>query len=392
MFPKKILTRRQALYLGLGTLAGLSTCTKSQWSNEENSTFQTFDESAEIDPIAIGETSLKERAAAKGLIYGAAARNVELKNNQFSASVIQECGMMVPKWEFRWNWLNPSPDNFNFSQTDLMVKWAMTQGMLLRGHTLIYHQSMPKWFRERVNRQNVEQIFLQYIQKVVGHYAGQIHSWDVANETIFPPDEDPNNLRKTKWAKWLGLDYFDLVFHAAAAADPQALLVLNEDWINPDTDEGEAKRVAVLKLLEKLKSQEIPIDALGMQSHIWAKDQAPLNQKKIRTFVSEVAQLGLKIIITELDVNDRHLPKDILVRDRLVAQAYSDYLSAVLDEPAVIAVNTWGLSDRYTWLAHPKRGARDDGASTRPLPLDEQFNRKLAWYAMANAFDNAPNR
>jgi endo-1,4-beta-xylanase len=358
---------------------------------DRQNSVRAFDKSA-TDLIAMGETSLKERAAAKGLIYGAAAKNAELKNTQFAASMIQECAMIVPKWEFRWNWLNPTPDEFNFSQTDEMVQWAKAHGMLLRGHTLIYHKSMPEWVSERVNRQNVEQLFSSYIETVVGYYAGQLHSWDVVNETIFPQDGGANNLRNTKWLQWLGLDFFDLAFRTAASVDPQALLVLNEDWLNPDTDEGEAKRIAVLKVLEKLKSQGTPVHALGMQSHIWAKDTVPLNQQKIRDFVGEVAQLGLKIIITELDVRDRHLAQDITVRDRIVAQVYEDYLSAVLDEPAVIAVNTWGLSDRYTWLANPKRGARDDGASIRPLPLDSEFVRKPAWYAIANAFDNAPMR
>ena len=396
MFPKKLITRRRSLLFGLGmTMAACS----SSWSDraapnlrrDRQNSVRAFDKSA-TDLIAMGETSLKERAAAKGLIYGAAAKNAELKNTQFAASMIQECAMIVPKWEFRWNWLNPTPDEFNFSQTDEMVQWAKAHGMLLRGHTLIYHKSMPEWVSERVNRQNVEQLFSNYIETVVGHYAGQMHSWDVVNETIFPQDGGANNLRNTKWLQWLGLDFFDLAFRAAASAAPQALLVLNEDWLNPDTDEGEAKRIAVIKVLEKLKSQGTPVHALGMQSHIWAKDTVPLNQQKIRDFVGEVAQLGLKIIITELDVRDRHLPQDITVRDRIVAGVYEDYLSAVLDEPAVIAVNTWGLSDRYTWLANPKRGARDDGAPIRPLPLDAEFVRKPAWYAIATAFDNAPMR
>lgn len=387
MFPKKLVTRRRSLYyIGLGI--AMAACTAK--SDRENPV-RAFDTSA-ADLIAMGETSLKELAAAKGLIYGAAAKGTELENARFAASMIQNCAMIVPKWEFRWNWLNPTPDEFNFAQTDKMVEWAKIHGMVLRGHTLIYHKSMPEWVKEQVTRQNVEQLFSNYIETVVGHYAGQMHSWDVVNETIFPQQENPNSLRNNKWLQWLGLDFFDLVFRAAASADPQALLVLNEDWLNPDTDEGEAKRIAVLKVLEKLKSQGTPVHALGMQSHIWAKDQVPLNQQKIRDFVGEVAQLGFKIMITELDVRDRHLPQDITVRDRIVAGVYEDYLSAVLDEPAVIAVNTWGLSDRYTWLANAKRGARDDGASIRPLPLDAEFERKPAWYAIANAFDNAPQR
>lgn len=72
-------------------------------------------------------------------------------------------------------------------------------------------------------------------------------------------------------------------------------------------------------------------------------------------------------------------------RDRLVARVYEEYLSVVLDEPALIAVLTWGLSDRYTWLS--KHQARLDGKPVRPLPLDANFQPKLAWHSIARAFD-----
>ena len=99
-----------------------------------------------------------------------------------------------------------------------------------------------------------------------------------------------------------------------------------------------------------------------------------------------VASLGLKIMITEMDVTDQKLPKDIDTRDRIVAGIYEDYLAVVLDEPAVNAVLTWGLSDRYTWLSSYK--SRKDRALVRPLPLDAQLKRKLAWNAIARAVDN----
>ncbi|HEY9637572.1 MAG TPA: endo-1,4-beta-xylanase, partial [Coleofasciculaceae cyanobacterium] len=77
-------------------------------------------------------------------------------------------------------------------------------------------------------------------------------------------------------------------------------------------------------------------------------------------------------------------------RDRIVAKVYEDYLSVVLEEPAVIAVLTWGLSDRYTW--HSQFNPRQDKAPVRPLPLDAQLTRKFAWNAIARAFDSAPKR
>jgi endo-1,4-beta-xylanase len=141
-----------------------------------------------------------------------------------------------------------------------------------------------------------------------------------------------------------------------------------------------------------LKSQGTPVHALGLQSHLEG-DITKFSLKNLnafQAFLRDVAGLGLKILITELDVIDKNLPLDINVRDRMVAGIYEDYLSAVLDEPAVIAVVTWGLSDRYTWYSqfHPRK----DKAPVRPLPLDDQQKRKLAWNAFARAFDKAPRR
>ncbi|MBI4847985.1 MAG: endo-1,4-beta-xylanase, partial [Nitrospirae bacterium] len=134
-----------------------------------------------------------------------------------------------------------------------------------------------------------------------------------------------------------------------------------------------------------------PIHALGIQAHLDGElSQKKFDATKFRKFLSDVAALGLKIMITELDVTDRKLPRDVAARDIAVADAYRTFLSTTLDEPNVIAVLTWGLSDKYTWLS--KQNPRSDGAKVRPLPLDEDFKRKLAWDAVAEVIDKATKR
>jgi endo-1,4-beta-xylanase len=147
----------------------------------------------------------------------------------------------------------------------------------------------------------------------------------------------------------------------------------------------------VLKLLERLKAKGTPVQVFGMQSHLYAGEHK-LNQKKLRQFFKDIADLGLKIIITELDATDRKLPADINTRDRIIAAAYEDYLAVALDEKAVIAVVTWGLSDRYSWLPYSEFHKREDGLEVRGLPFDRDFQPKLAWNALARAFDRAPKR
>jgi endo-1,4-beta-xylanase len=143
--------------------------------------------------------------------------------------------------------------------------------------------------------------------------------------------------------------------------------------------------------LQNLKARlgrGVPIQAVGLQSHLWAS--VPSYGDDFVSFVQRVGDMGLKVLITELDVTDSDVPGDVATRDNLVARNYHDYLSAMLSQKSVIAVLTWGLSDRYTYLTKYK--PRKDGGPVRPLPLDPDFNPAPAWSAMAQAFDGAPQR
>ena len=387
MFRNKLLYGRRAFVFGLGTLAGAITCTiASRWKQPVANLIQNF-EAGIRDFRVVGNTPLRDRASAKGLFYGAASGYQQLsKDPEFANHFARECGILVAEAGLKWKDIQPNPNTFNFQQGDWLARFARDRNMLFRGHTLIWHQALPNWFEEKVNRQNAEQILLKHISTVAGHYAGKMHSWDVVNEAIFPADGRSDGLRKTPWLEFLGPEYINLAFQAAAQADPQAVLVYNENRLDYDTPEMEARRATVLKLLESLKSMKTPVQALGIQGHLFAEEM-PFNPKKLRKFLGDVASLGLKILITEHDVTDRKLPSDINVRDRLVAGFYEDYLDVVLDESAVIGVMTWGLSDRYTWLSSYR--PRQDGLSVRPLPLDANLNRKLAWNAIARSFDRS---
>jgi endo-1,4-beta-xylanase len=105
---------------------------------------------------------------------------------------------------------------------------------------------------------------------------------------------------------------------------------------------------------------------------------------------SHVQSLGLKIMLTEMDVNDRDLPADIPTRDKAVADLYASYLHTALANPAVVALLTWGITDKYTWLNH--EGARKDGLPERSLPFDADLNPTPAFYAELNALRAAPRR
>jgi endo-1,4-beta-xylanase len=93
-------------------------------------------------------------------------------------------------------------------------------------------------------------------------------------------------------------------------------------------------------------------------------------------------------MLTEMDVNDRDLPADIPTRDRAVADVFASYLNLTLANPAVIALLTWGITDKYTWLNH--EGARKDGRPERCLPFDPDLKPAPAFFAELNALQHRP--
>ena len=355
-----------------------------------------------------GTNSLSDRAAARGLLYGAFVQGgyeTFAQDIDFQSQLINECDLLVSGFYWNWGGVRPDRQTYDFTQTDYFDQFTAKNDMTWRGHPLIWYRTTPDWLLDKFNdpnttNQEIKDILTEHITTVVGRYAGKIHSWDVVNEAINTEDGRADGFRDTKvsgindvksrsWLDFLGTEYVDLAFRVAAKADPQAMLTYNEFGLDYDLPEDEAKRNATLKLLENLKAKGTPIHAFGMQAHLDVTKNSDFNPQKLRQFFNNVADLDLKIIISELDVRDRFLQGDIESRDRAVAQAYSDYLGAALESTAVVAVSTWGLSDRYSWTSEKPR---PDGTPQRPLPLDSQLNRKPAWQAIADAFDNAPQR
>lgn len=356
--------------------------------------------------------SLRRIAAAKGITYGGFPQrfhsNFE-QDSRFQRFFRQDYGLMVGG--FYGVTLGPfGENNYDFSQLDTFINFAEQNNLKFRAHPMIWSEFNSPWLIEKfkssaTTNSEIEQIFVNHITTLGQKYAGRVDSWDVVNEGILVEDGRADNLKDTAisgvrgekyptWLNFLGPDYIEQAFRIAAAADPNATLLYNENNLTYSNPFGnsfwEKRRAAVLKLLEKLKSKGTPIHALGIQSHLLAHHNRDFDGNKFRQFLRDVASMGLKIVISELDVNDRELPQNLKLRDRIVAETYYQYLSVVLDEPAVTTVINWGLTDRYSWLNDFT--PRQDGAPLRPLLRDQQYKQKLAWNAVAKALKEAPAR
>lgn len=332
-----------------------------------------------------GPRSLRSHAAASSFLVGCAVDPGKLDAEPaYAAAIAEQANIVVPENAMKWAALRPAMDRYDFRAADDLVAFALTHDQFIRGHNLCWHEALPDWFAAQVNQANAQQVLVDHIRTVAGRYAGKMHSWDVVNEAVEPKDGRPDGMRKSPWLELLGPGYVEIAYRAARQADPKALLTYNDYAIELDTPEQIEKRGQVLMLLRRMKARQVPIDAVGVQSHLTADKNVP--GQGLIDFVQECRLMGLQVFVTELDINDRNLPEDVAERDKAVAQLYSDYLKMMLAEPNVTAALTWGITDKYTWLDGAKWG-RADGRPERPLPFDSDYQPKPAFFAERGAID-----
>lgn len=371
---------RRRDFLQLGAAAALTGCARPK----------VLAPAAPLLDETTGPGSLKAHAAAKGFLSGCAVDIALLQRDASYARLVREqASIIVGENTMKWAPLRPAPDAFSFEQADALVAFAEQNRMKVRGHNLCWHRQLPAWFAGYATPANASDLLRAHIEKVAGRYAGRMHSWDVVNEAVFLGDGRPDGLRESPWLQLAGESYIELAYRAAREADPQALLVYNDYGMEGEDEGSRRKRAAVLLLLRRLRTRNVPLDGVGIQAHLSAGGTYGAG---MRDFIQQARELQLQVMITEMDVNDRSLPAQISQRDAEVASAYRSYLDLVLRDPAVRVVVTWGITDRKTWLN--SEDSRADHLPERCLPFGVVGGLndapKPAFYAIRAAFDGRP--
>jgi endo-1,4-beta-xylanase len=334
---------------------------------------------------------LQRLAANKGLLFGSClALKYFVQSPAYQQLFVEQCDIATPELHMKWSSLSSQPGVYDFQTADNFVAFCAGNLIEVRGHTLVWHDALPSWVVSRLTPATGQAIMTDHIHKVAGHFAGKLYSWDVVNEVLDPGSHRPDGLRDTPWLQNCGVDYVEMAFRAAAAADPKAMLVWNENYLEVSNGFGRPKRTAMLDLLDKMLARGVPIHAIGIEAHLRGDQAAILGDQSYEAFLADLARRGMKIFITELDIQDVALPGDPGARDKAVADLYGKFLSASLRQPAVKGIVTWGLADCFTWIAGYR--PRKDGLPVRPLPFDANCQPKAAYYAMVETLRAAPSR
>ncbi len=338
-------------------------------------------------------TTLRGAAAAIPLLIGAAADGSDINPDPlttdppYAVTLSTQFNMLEAENAMKWGGLHPnppgSPNEYNFSTGDELVRFAQANGMLVRGHNLLWHSYNPGWLTSGgYSSAQLYTILQNHITTVVNHYKGQVFAWDVVNEAI---DDNSGTLRNSIWYNQPGIGltgtgYIEQAFRWAHAADPNALLFYNEYSIedqycyNGFSSGDGTKFPAMYAMLADFVARGVPIDGVGFQMHI-DTGGCPTSAVLAQHF-QKITALGLAVHITEMDVK---IPDTSAPSLQAQAQTYQRILNVCLQNPGCTALQTWGFTDRHTWLP-----------TGFPLPFDSNYQPKPAFAALLNALNTAP--
>jgi len=314
-------------------------------------------------------------------MIGTAVQSGQLKRPEATALILKQFNSMTPEYEFMPSILHPAPDIFDFKAADQIVKFALDNDLKLTGHMLCWHLMTPQWMFEDENHKPLPRELAlanlkKHIDTVVAHFKGQLESWNVVNEAI--SDEPGEYMRDTAALRAIGPDYVQKAFEFAHQADPNVPLYYNDYNVEDST-----KLPKVLQLIRSLRKAGVRLDGVGIQGH-WLLTYPPA--ETIDAGIQTLAKEGLKVIITELDVdvvprNDSGdpfkagIPANV---QELEAKRYAGLFKVFLKHSDVIPrVTFWGLEDGQSWLnTNPKKH------TNYPLLFDRKLNSKPCYDAI----------
>jgi endo-1,4-beta-xylanase len=318
-----------------------------------------------------GERTLRESAAVRGMVVGAAVTNEPLRDDpRYGGLLAREYNAVTPENAMKWDAIHPAPDRYTFGPADAIVQFARSNGMVVRGHTLVWHRQVPGWVAEREwTRPELERVLRDHIRRVVGHFRGRVVQWDVVNEAI----DENGELRDNLWLRVIGPDYIPLAFRWAREADPDVLLFYNDF----DLEHPGPKAQAVETLVRGLVDEGVPIDGVGLQAHELSVRRP--TRADVERALQTYARMGLAVGVTELDVG-LPMPADDAARTEQ-AQVYDEVLAGCLAVARCRTFVTWGFTDAHSWIPTEIPGFGDAlpfDASYRPKPAATALRARLA--------------
>ena len=296
-------------------------------------------------------TGLPLKSYAAMIEFGTAVDTpIFLSSPQHNAIVAGEFSAITPANAMKMNIIQPVRGMFDFTDADALYAYAQQNGLVFRGHPLIWHTQAASWLEtDGVDRDSMLTIMYEHITGLMGHYP-DLPYWDVVNEAIERNDQGVWTFRSTPWHDVIGPDFIDLAFQHARSLDADTKLLYNDYSIE---QLGNPKADKVFEMVSDMKTRGIPIDAIGFQSHYYVEPNGNTatgvpSMQAIRENMARYAEIGVDVHITECDFRIGRPLDD--TKEALQKEFFAGLLQACIDAPNCSHYTVWGLSDVDSWV------------------------------------------
>lgn len=326
-------------------------------------------------PTPTTQQTLRAAAQKHNVLMGAAVDSGHLPEALYASTLSREYSQLEAENEMKFGPIHPGPTTYNYAGPDALVAFAQANSMKVRGHNLVWHSALPDWVTAPAvpwTATTLSQVLSDHIANVVGHYKGKVYAWDVVNE----PFNDDGTIRSTIWYDSPGIGfagqgtkYIEQALLWAHAADPDAKLFVNEygaETVNQKSD-------AVYAMAQDFVQRGVPLSGIGLQLHIDPGFDTSDTLTSLGQNIQRLGALGLEVQFTEVDVR---LPDNSTSSLAAQAKTYQDLMTVCLAHSACTAFQTWGFTDKYSWIPAflPGYGWA--------LPFDENYAKKPAYTSL----------
>jgi len=272
-----------------------------------------------------------------------------------------------------WASFQPTPDGVTGSM-DPACDFSVENDLFQVGFHYAWNQrlldDMADWVLEIEDPDELRSVLRERV-RLIFERCPELDRIDVVNEplrTLNGASLYPNHFFQV-----LGPDYIAELFHIVRQEAPEHVeLFLNENFL----EYFPARAAAYVDLVRGLVEGGAPVDAVGVQTHLLLGEP---NFPLYRQTLEDLAALGVKVFVTELDVP---VPPDLPARFEVQAERYRRVVEACLAVPACDTIIVWGIDDAHTWL-----DSFDilTGPDPDPLLFDDFLEPKPAYFAVRAA-------
>lgn len=333
------------------------------------------------------EPGLSELAAANGILIGTEFNPDRMLDERYCKVITHDFNLgALSVFTSAQVWLGP--DEYDFSALDQQVNDSAQYGLTLYASHLVWGSYdegvLPDWLKEgNYSKEELLNILHNHITTLVSRYKDRVSIWSIANEA---PERD-RSYGADFWYDHIGPEYIEKSFEWAREADPDAILLFNAANNESPRDADTTYNINTLyQMVKTMKEMGVPVDAVGMQGHLFLPWTSHIRPKEadVEATMKKFGDLGVKVMITEMDVNLHEIPGTPQQKEDAQKQMYSDMMTACVQSGVCTLFATWGISDDESWITFNDSEwvYQMPITDAAPLLFDDNFDPKPAYFSV----------